>query len=368
MGLKHRYLSTDKPTVNLWFSFYFHLLFPLLLQPPIQRESSTLCFCIQVNISCTKYFREALKAPDCQQCLFSWGSWSACFSHTSGGQQILPCKFGFMGWLSRSSHSNKASARLSSSALNTSCFSWKSLKKAVWQSKSGHPTSLLSSAEYTAWSALLHTPLGNPNAEGNVFWHLSEGWWKCRGDKDTTINTQFSALRGAESQGTFAGDRQHCPVCCEPWWAVGTGGLCWCTAPQEWEQLPDWGARCCLHWQGDVFKKGNDSFYVWMGGKLWSRKVLVWWCPWQLVLSLPASETAVTPEQTPQELSPESECCLVWVCFEHSCEMAGQRFIPWWLLSMIPPKCKRKDLAFKDLENEALCTAMSHLQTKNGNV
>lgn len=173
MGLKHRYFSTDKPTVNLWFSFYFHLPFPLLLRPPIQRESSTLCFCVEVNTSFAKYFREALKAPNYQQSVLSWGSWSACFSHTSGGQQSLPSKFGVMGWLSRSSHSNKgcwlnqASARLSCSAGSTSYFSWKSLIKAVWQSRSDHPTSLLSSAEYTAWSAL-SILLGNPTAEGNM--------------------------------------------------------------------------------------------------------------------------------------------------------------------------------------------------------
>lgn len=152
MGLKHRYLSTEEPTVNLWFSFSFHLPFLLLLQPSIQKESSTLCFCVQVNASFAKYFREALKAPDCQQSLLSRGSWSACFfTHiwwAAKHSQILPSKFGVMGWLSRSSHYNKgcwlnrASARLTCSAGNASYFSWKILIKVVWQSRSGYPTSL----------------------------------------------------------------------------------------------------------------------------------------------------------------------------------------------------------------------------------
>lgn len=100
MGLKYRCLSTDKPAVNLWFSFHVHLPFPLLLRPPVQRESSALCFCVQINSFFAKYFREALKAPDCQQTLLSWGSWSSCFSHTYGGQQstVKSCPVNLVLW------------------------------------------------------------------------------------------------------------------------------------------------------------------------------------------------------------------------------------------------------------------------------
>lgn len=139
MRLKSRYLSTGKTTANLQFSFS-HLTFPLLSPPPAQRESSTLCFLVQVNAFFTKYFREDLKAGFALlgqlKCLFlTHVCWAAKHS------QILPSKLGVMGQLKRNSHDhegcwlNWASGRLSCSAENTSCFSWKSLiaRKAGWQ-------------------------------------------------------------------------------------------------------------------------------------------------------------------------------------------------------------------------------------------
>lgn len=139
MRLKSRYLSTGKTTANLQFSFS-HLTFPLLSPPPAQRESSTLCFLVQVNAFFTKYFREDLKAGFALlgqlKCLFlTHVCWAAKHS------QILPSKLGVMGQLKRNSHDhegcwlNRASGRLSCSAENTLCFSWKSLiaRKAGWQ-------------------------------------------------------------------------------------------------------------------------------------------------------------------------------------------------------------------------------------------
>lgn len=133
------------------------------------------------------------------------------------------------------------------------------------------------------------------------------------------------------------------------WSAVSCGG--------QWGQ--EGSADAQLHRSGSSSLTGGQDAVSIVSVMLLTREIISFmcgWeqtvvqeraCPWQLVVSLPAPETAVTPEQTPWELSPETEPCLVWVYFEHSCDTAGQRFIPWWLLSMIPPKCRWKDLALQ---------------------
>lgn len=78
MGFKSRWLSSGKITINLLFSS-----FTFLLPSPVRRESSILCFCVQVTIATELYKLQPTSKA------YHPGTEEMSLSHSSVGQQSM---------------------------------------------------------------------------------------------------------------------------------------------------------------------------------------------------------------------------------------------------------------------------------------